>query len=85
MKKEWVLAICAQCHKAGVPFFFKQWGGVHKKQAGRRLEGKTYDEFPSRVEQPVMETRRRLAAIAEIASLYPSPSAESEPELFSAQ
>jgi len=85
MKKEWVLAIRDQCHKAGVPFFFKQWGGVHKKQAGRKIDGKTYDEFLSRVEQPVMETRRRLAAIAKITTLYPSPSTESEPDLFSAQ
>ena len=50
MKKEWVLAIRDQCYKAGVPFFFKQWGGVRKKQAGRKIDGKTYDEFPSRIE-----------------------------------
>ncbi len=85
MKKGWVLAIRDQCYKAGVPFFFKQWGGVRKKQAGRKIDGKTYDEFLSRVEQPVMETRRRLAAIAKITTLYPSPSTESEPDLFSAQ
>jgi protein gp37 len=29
-----------------VPFFFKQWGGVRKKAAGRELFGKTYDEMP---------------------------------------
>ncbi len=63
MKKEWVLAIRDQCYKAGVPFFFKQWGGVRKKQAGRKIDGKTYDEFPSRVESPVIEKRGRLAAI----------------------
>jgi protein gp37 len=32
--------------RAGVPFFFKQWGGVNKKRAGRRLEGRTWDEMP---------------------------------------
>jgi protein gp37 len=47
MKKEWVISIRDQCHEQGVPFFFKQWGGVHKKQTGRELDGKTYDEFPS--------------------------------------
>jgi protein gp37 len=29
---------------AGVPFFFKQWGGMNKKKAGRVLEGRTWDE-----------------------------------------
>jgi protein gp37 len=28
-----------QCEDAGVPFFFKQWGGVRKKAAGRTLSG----------------------------------------------
>jgi len=31
---------------AGVPFFFKQWGGANKKKAGRVLEGRTWDEMP---------------------------------------
>ena len=35
-----------QCRRARVPFFFKQWGGVRKSAAGRRLRGRTYDEFP---------------------------------------
>ena len=30
------------------PFFFKQWGGVHKTKAGRSLDGQTYDEVPDR-------------------------------------
>jgi len=30
-----------------VPFFFKQWGGVQKKRAGRILNGRTYDEMPA--------------------------------------
>ena len=46
MQKEWVLAIQAQCQRAGVPFFFKQWGGVNKKKAGRLLEGRTWEEMP---------------------------------------
>src|SRR6266568_5611077 len=49
MKKEWVLTLRDQCKLSHVPFFFKQWGGVRKKKAGRRLERKTYDEFPNRV------------------------------------
>ena len=46
MSREWVISIRDQCAKARVPFFFKQWGGVHKKPAGRVLDGKSYDEFP---------------------------------------
>ena len=33
----------------GVPFFFKQWGGVRKAKNGRLLDGRTYDEYPERV------------------------------------
>jgi protein gp37 len=46
MNKEWVLDIRNQCSKAGVPFFFKQWGGVFKKHHGRELDGRTWDEMP---------------------------------------
>jgi protein gp37 len=48
MLKDWVEAIHADCRRSNVPFFFKQWGGVRKKEAGRLLNGKTYDEMPSR-------------------------------------
>ena len=37
MKDEWILDIKDQCKEAGVPFFFKQWGGKNKKKAGRLL------------------------------------------------
>jgi len=33
MNREWVVSIREQCANAGVPFFFKQWGGLHKKRA----------------------------------------------------
>lgn len=46
MDRKWVLDIRAQCQRDGVPFFFKQWGGVNKKKAGRILEGRTWDEVP---------------------------------------
>lgn len=46
MEKEWVLSIRDRCRKAGVPFFFKQWGGVRKHQYGRMLDSRTYDEMP---------------------------------------
>ncbi len=46
MKKEWVIQIRDQCLEQGVPFFFKQWGGVNKKLTGRLLEGRFWDEMP---------------------------------------
>lgn len=49
IEKEWVLDIRDQCLAAGVPFFFKQWGGTNKKRAGRILEGRTWEEMPARV------------------------------------
>jgi len=69
LKKEWVLSIFRQCREAGVPFFFKQWGGVRKKETGRKLDGRTYDEFPVRVQSPVVDFDKRLAAISTIESI----------------
>lgn len=46
MNEDWVLEIKEQCIKSNIPFFFKQWGGVHKKKNGRLLQGKTWDEMP---------------------------------------
>ena len=39
---DWVKRIRLQCEIANVPFFFKQWGGVQKKKAGRELDGRTW-------------------------------------------
>jgi protein gp37 len=46
MRSEWVVDIRNQCQIAGVPFFFKQWGGTNKKKSGRVLENRTWDEMP---------------------------------------
>lgn len=46
MEEEWVLEIRRQAQKLGIPFFFKQWGGVFKKKRGRSLEGKEWNEKP---------------------------------------
>ena len=43
---DWVRDIRDQCLSAGVPFFFKQWGGTRKKAAGRLLDGRVWDEMP---------------------------------------
>ena len=49
LEEHWVLDIKRQCEQANVAFFFKQWGGVNKKAAGRELLGRTWDAMPGRV------------------------------------
>ena len=46
MLRQWVVRIRRECRVQRVPFFFKQWGGVRKREAGRKLDGRTYDQFP---------------------------------------
>jgi len=49
MNEAWVQGIKGQCEAVNVPFFFKQWGGVNKKKAGRLLAGRTWEEMPATV------------------------------------
>ena len=46
MRKEWVLELRDRCQAAGVPFFFKQWGGPTPKSGGRLLDGQTWNQMP---------------------------------------
>ncbi len=46
MHEEWALAILRECRRQETAFFFKQWGGLNKKRAGRRLRGRLYEEMP---------------------------------------
>jgi protein gp37 len=69
MEEEWVLSIRKQCRQGKVPFFFKQWGGWNKKAAGRLLEGRTYDEMPPRVQNPVPDRKERQATVEQIEAL----------------
>ena len=46
MEAAWARTLRDQCRGAGVPFFFKQWGGRTPKAGGRELDGTTWDEFP---------------------------------------
>ena len=55
LRKEWVVSIREQCQGARVPFFFKQWGGTRKARYGRELDGRTYDEYPTRQQATVPE------------------------------
>ncbi|MGP0083481.1 MAG: DUF5131 family protein [Steroidobacteraceae bacterium] len=47
MRSEWVDEIRAVCRSAGAAFFFKQWGGINKKAAGRRYRGRLWDDMPA--------------------------------------
>jgi protein gp37 len=49
VQQEWVCSIRDVCVDRDVPFFFKQWGGVRKKAAGRTLEGHIWDQMPREV------------------------------------
>lgn len=46
MEQQWVMKIKQECETQGVPFYFKQWGGVNKHKTGRILLGQTWDEQP---------------------------------------
>jgi len=69
MEEDWVLSLRDQCRRAKVPFFFKQWGGFNKKAAGRLLKGRTYDEMPARVQNPVPERKERLKLIEQVKAI----------------
>jgi len=81
LREEWVLSIRDQCQAVGIPFFFKQWGGTRKKQTGRSLGGRTYDELPTREQSPIPEARFRQSLIEFFQPLlplapYPAPAGE---------
>jgi protein gp37 len=46
MAGPWVSSLRDQCSSAKISFFFKQWGGIRKKKAGRLLDGQQHDAFP---------------------------------------
>jgi len=76
MEKEWVVRIRRECRTARVPFFFKQWGGVRKGQAGRELNGRTYDELPPIIRGSVVTGAARRALIDEFHDASPTMNIE---------
>jgi len=58
---EWVRNIRDECIAGEVPFFFKQWGGVHKSKNGRILDGLVWDEMPSNHPHARQGARRLVA------------------------
>ncbi len=73
MAPEWVREIRDQCQRAGVAFFFKQWGGVRKDLTGRVLDGKVYDEYPriASTQESRVPSYRLLTPQSSFASLSP--------------
>ena len=45
--EDWAINIRDQCLISQIPFFFKQWGGVRKKNNGRTLQGQIWNEIPT--------------------------------------
>lgn len=63
LQPAWVESIQRQCQAAHIPFFFKQWGGVQRRKAGRLLNGQTYDEQPPCLAAPVPSLAQRRALV----------------------
>jgi protein gp37 len=65
MDPSWATDLRDQCRRAKVPFFFKQWGGKNKKQAGRVLEGRAWDQMPAASPQvPAASGRDRVVPLS---------------------
>jgi protein gp37 len=63
MEPEWVRSIRDRCVQAGTAFHFKQWGGTNKKRSGRLLDGRTWDELPSKGFKRMVSDHGQFATI----------------------
>jgi protein gp37 len=71
MDAGWVRSIRDQCAAAGVKFWFRQWGGVNKKTAGRELDGRTHDDMPTTSPNPVPPLAQRRTLLRAYEELWP--------------
>lgn len=46
VNEEWLVDVRDRCIAAGVPYFFKQWGGPRPKSGGRLLKGEEWSQMP---------------------------------------
>lgn len=60
IQEQWVQALLNACEGKGIPFFFKQWGGIQKKKNGRELNGRTYDGAPSYITNSIPSRQERI-------------------------
>ena len=72
IQPSWVRNIRRQCRAAKVPFFFKQWGGIRKKETGRTLDGRTYDEFPETSSVAILDIAQRQILQSHFEQQYPT-------------
>ena len=47
MDPAWARSLRDDCAECGVPFFFKQWGGIRAKAGGRLLDGREHGAMPA--------------------------------------
>jgi protein gp37 len=66
MRKEWVMRLRELCKDAKVPFFFKQWGGIRKSDAGRELDGRSHDAMPQRQHGTIPSQHIRKRMLTEV-------------------
>jgi protein gp37 len=59
MEESWAISIRDQCLNEGIPYFFKQWGGWKKKEKGRVLDGRIWDQMPPLVHEQLQDFSRR--------------------------
>jgi protein gp37 len=48
----WARNLRDRCKDAGIPFFWKQWGGLTAKSGGRLLDDRVWDEYPVALAEP---------------------------------
>ena len=62
VEADWIRDLRNQCLRAGVPFFFKQWGGITSKAGGRLLDKKLWNQMPGAYSGwgPLAGTKARL-------------------------
>ncbi len=49
MDPDWARSLRDQCNAAGVPYYFKQWGGPTSKAGGKLLDGAEWCQMPEGV------------------------------------
>ena len=54
VKPDWIRELRDLCELEGVPFFFKQWGGIRSKSGGRDLDGREWNAMPPHQLSPVL-------------------------------
>jgi protein gp37 len=82
IEESWILSIMEQCKQANVPFFFKQWGGVRKSRAGRLLQGRTYDQFPTIQSHPIPNRTQRESRMAHLLEMFSDLTSRKTPDLL---